>query len=802
MIVYKDSVKNFINQCNIDGTSALDIGDIVSQRMRLSGIGGFDKSQVNAWKASLPELAKVLQDSDINEECHVAVEYKMHQSNDRIDFLICGKDDSGSKNVVVIELKQWSYAASSNKKCFVYTNGGRGQGDYWHPSYQAANYSNILKNFNEYIRDNGVSLPACSYLHNMDKGYSQILDNITQFPLVSSAPVFYEGDSKELGDFINKYIKHPDKALLYEIEDSRIVPSKYLADMLSSAIEGNDFFSYDEAQATAVSQIVFDVQDATYYDSKKTIIIKGGAGTGKSVVAINALGQLMQGNKKGRKKSTSKLNCIYVTSNAAPRNLYTEELIKDDFTKTAIRELFKYPTVCVGAKENLYDCVFVDEAHRIFDFKGGVGLKKDAHVLESIIKSARVSVFFIDSNQAVTTTDYATIDRIKAAAYNCHSKVVESPQLELKTQFRISGGSEYISFIRTFLGYDSNTLLYKPKNYEFGICDSATELFKIISAKDKLLKKSENDSGKCRLVAGYTYEWDTKGSDRNDAGYDIILDNGNFKAKWNLRNSRVGDKYSWLNDPLSVSEVGCVHTCQGLDMNYCGVIIGKDLVYRDNKVCFDKKAIAKSDRNSGIKSADDTTAENLIRNTYYVLLTRGMLGTYVYCEDEALREYLKSFVNPDDKVIKEIELNYEKTPYSVEDDLVYIPVVGEIAAGKGLDAVQNFSGTYPVARRYINSLEPGKYFFLKVEGNSMINVGIESGDLVLIRHSSWPQRGNIVAFLIDGIGATLKTFYPEDDRVRLQPENPDFDPIYVDNDRIENGEARYLGVKTKLIKAK
>ena len=146
------------------------------------------------------------------------------------------------------------------------------------------------------------------------------------------------------------------------------------------------------------------------------------------------------------------------------------------------------------------------------------------------------------------------------------------------------------------------------------------------------------------MVAGYTYEWISKGQFRAGFDYDIILDNEEYMAKWNLRCNEVGTDYSWLNDPDSVKEVGCIHTCQGLDMNYCGVIIGKDLQYKDGEIAYCKDQIAKSDRASGIRTADDAIAKKLIRNTYYVLLTRGMLGTYVYCEDEGLREYLKSFL--------------------------------------------------------------------------------------------------------------------------------------------------------------
>ena len=638
MIIYRESIGTFISQC-FDGSSALSIGDVISDQMRVNGINYFGDSQVNAWNASLPEMAQVLQASNLDRDIDVAIEYKLVQSRDRIDFLICGDDESGNENVVVVELKQWSQARPTHKQYFVNTFGGGGDGDYWHPSYQAYNYAQILHNFNEYVREKKVGLPSCSYLHNMAEGNSVLLDDVKRYPLVESAPVFYHGQAKRLGAYISKYVKKPNKKLLYLIEDSRIVPSTYLAKMLTSAIKGNPFFSYDESQATSVAQIVETAVDSAKYGGKRTIIIKGGAGTGKSVVAVNALGQMINNREAGHR-----LNAVYVTANKAPRTLYTEELVAGDYRKSSISGLFKYPTVFCRLGEDAYDCALVDEAHRVFDFKGGVGIKSGTHVLDDIIKASRVSVFFIDEDQAVTRTDFATIERIRDAAARMHSKVIEGPALELKTQFRVTGGEMYISFIQSFLGYNHDVTTYHPDKYEFKVFDCAADMQAAIEAKDDLYNEGRTVSGKCRMVAGYTYEWVSQGQFRDGFDYDIILDDEGYMAKWNLRCSEVGADYSWLNDPDSVKEVGCIHTCQGLDMNYCGVIIGKDLQYKDGQLIYCKKQIAKTDRASGIRTADDETAKRLIRNTYYVLLTRGMLGTYVYCEDEGLREYMKGFL--------------------------------------------------------------------------------------------------------------------------------------------------------------
>jgi len=252
MIIYRENVRTFISQC-LDGAAALDIGSIISNQMRLCGINYFGESQVKAWNASLPEMARVLQYSDLDKDIDVAVEYKLVQSRDRIDFLICGNDDNDHENVVVVELKQWSQVRPTRKQYFVNNFGGGGEGDYWHPSYQAFNYAQILHNFNEYVRENKVGLPSCSYLHNMAEGNSVLLDDIKRYPFVENAPVFYKGQKERLASYISEFVKRPNKGLLYQIEDSRIVPSKFLAKMLSDAIKGTSFFSYDEAQATSVA---------------------------------------------------------------------------------------------------------------------------------------------------------------------------------------------------------------------------------------------------------------------------------------------------------------------------------------------------------------------------------------------------------------------------------------------------------------------------------------------------------------------------------------------------------------------
>lgn len=650
MIIYRQSVENFINSCqilNVDG-ECIQIGNEIATAMRNAGISSFGDSQEKAWRRSLPFVAHALEKSAIDRNVDVAIEYKINQQKTRIDFLIYGMDDFGNKNVIIVELKQWSTASSSKKPEYVFAQVSHGNyEDHWHPSYQALNYANSIKNFNVYVRETPINLYSCSYLHNMEEENSILLEDEISFPLVKSNPCFLKDDTQKLIDFMEKYVKHQASGMLYQIDNSNLIPSDLLAHMLRDALKGNDFFSYDEAQRNAVSTIIAEVEDAKEYGYKKTIIVKGGAGTGKSVVAINTLGKLLN---RGHGKTP--FNCAYFTANSSPRVLYQDELIKEDYTKNDIKVLFKNPQILDKCKINDFDCGIFDEAHRIFDFKGGTGLTKDSHILEKTIIGCQVSVFFIDEDQAVNVDDYATIDRIKELAKKHHSKVIMGPDLELTSQFRCLGGETYTSFIKSLLDYNSDNLKFniKQNKYDFKVFDSPKEMFDAIKEHD--LKEQEriclrdgklfNDfsvSGKCRLVAGYTHNWISKGEDRNGPSFDFEYSDG-YKVKWNLYKK---GEYSWANDPMSVTEIGCIHTSQGIDLNYCGVIIGKDMTYKDGTIQINTETHPSMDR-SFFKNTDRELVKKIIRNTYYVLLTRGIKGCYVFCEDKALNEHLKSLI--------------------------------------------------------------------------------------------------------------------------------------------------------------
>lgn len=644
-IVYQESLSKFIQSCLVTNS----IADEVKQGMYNAGYPHVMDNWITSWKNSLPAIAKALKDSSIDKDIDVAVEYRLKNSLERLDFLIYGVDENNKKNMVIVELKQWSEVEKCESLNSVHTMVAKGHfEDHFHPSYQARCYAGQLKSFNEYVQKENMGIEACSYCHNMDPGYGTIMQDISLFPFVPESPSFLEGDAQKLRSFVEKYVSKKCHNILYEINNAKTIPSDDFAKLIREALKGNQMYTLDMSQANALRTIVDSVRDAHEYNEKKTIIVKGGAGTGKSIIAINALGSLNSPDKK-----SDRITTMFVTVNAAPKKVLYNALIKGKEFKTGdLASLFKYPTAFAKSQTNEIPCLLIDEAHRIFKMKGGVGLKSGTNMLERLIDAAKISVFFIDDNQAVTKDDYATIDIIKEIAKKCHSRVVMGPELELTGQYRVQGGAEYIEFIKSFLGIKNEEVKYDTHNnsYEFKVYDDPNEMFERIKKLDTESREkqaAENGdlsfakyNGRCRTVAGYCYEW-VSSPETRDGVNDVIIEKASFAKKWNLRYGSGLKAYSWADDPLSVDEIGCIHTCQGIDLEYCGVIIGKDITYENGKIVFHKNAHTSSDL-AGIRTANDIDAETWIKNTYYVLLTRGIRGTFVYCEDDALRDFLKS----------------------------------------------------------------------------------------------------------------------------------------------------------------
>jgi len=579
------------------------------------------ESEYSSWRNSLGNaMYHAMNTPDIPGDAGVAIEYRVNGRAFRIDFMLSGKNVAGQESLFIIELKQWTDIQYSDLSEHVRTYLGGGLRDTPHPSYQAWSYLSHLKMYNEYIYESKVSVNACAYLHNCED--LRVLNSSRYEEKLKEVPVYIKGQSDQLRATIKQNITEGTGTdLLKRIDAAVIRPSQQLADSVGSMLKGHEEFVLLDEQKTILEKIV-NASNECLTGQKRVLIINGGPGTGKSVISINALARL----------TGQRLNVKYVTPNAAPRAVF-ESKLKKIFGKADIRNLFSGSGSFTESEHSSFDTLIVDEAHRL-KMKSGMFKNLGENQVKEIIDSAKTSVFFIDEAQKVTWSDVGEISMIEEQA-KLAGALVE--RLELTSQFRCSGSDDYMAWLDETLGVGpGSTHYFTLEKFDFQIFDNPLEMHNKIKEKNKINNKS-------RVVAGYCWDWI---SQKQPELKDITIDEFDYQATWNL----TSDGSEWIISAKSVEEVGCIHTCQGLEVDYIGVIIGKDLAVVDGILGTYASARAKTDASlkGYIKERKvdpigaDLKADELIRNTYRTLMSRGMKGCYVYFVDKATADYFKN----------------------------------------------------------------------------------------------------------------------------------------------------------------
>lgn len=621
MLVYEGIKSGFIND--------VDLG-IIADKIRNKYIEVVKKRpsapEFNSWKNSMQYMRGVLSDNDIPNNTGIAIEYNIPPTGCRIDFMMSGYNKNKS-NVVIVELKQWDKATEVKDMNGIYkvnTFTGGGLRDVNHPSYQAMTYANLIRDYNESVQLKDINVIPCAYLHNyyFEDDDTLLSDDYKEY--TDQAPLFGHSDVIKLRDFIKKYIEDGDDGdILYEIDNGRIRPSKMLQDSLRNMLKGNKEFYMIDNQKIVYEYALRNAIDTVSANDKNVMIVRGGPGTGKSVLAVNLLVELNNRN----------MTCFYVTKNAAPRSVYANKL-RGDYTQTYINHLFQGSGSFIDEERNKLDCLVVDEAHRL-NAKSGMFQNKGENQIKEIINAAKFSIFFIDENQKVTLKDIGSEDLIRRFAKEQGAGIYT---FDLDSQFRCNGSDGYIAWLDRILDIkDTANFDIDGFDYDFRVLDDPNDVRRLIEEKNKINNKS-------RIVAGYCWNWISEGKNNSNV-HDIQIPEYNFEMSWNLGNSTT-----WAIDSESINEVGCIHTCQGLEFDYIGVIIGDDLRYENNHIVTDYTKRAKTDTSlNGIKKiakeqgqeVANKIADNIIKNTYRTLMTRGMKGCYVYCTNKELAKYLK-----------------------------------------------------------------------------------------------------------------------------------------------------------------
>lgn len=578
------------------------------------------KNEILSWRNSMGYMNNALMHSDVPEDAGVAIEYRIPLTSNRIDFILTGEDENRNPVAVIIELKQWSEVEATEKDAVVVTFVGGAKREVMHPSYQAWTYASLIADFNSAVQDDQIELAPCAYLHNCLSG--DVIQSDFYAEHTDKAPSFVRGDTEKLKQFLQRYIRYGDSSdVLYRIENGKLKPSKGLVDHLFSLLHGSQEFKLIDAQKLVYETSLALVEKAQK-GRKQVLIVEGGPGTGKSVVAINLLVEL----------TTRRRLVHYVTRNSAPREVY-ESVLTQSFKKTRIRNLFKGSGAYMDSPPNDMDTLVVDEAHRLNE-KSGFMQNLGENQIKEIITAARASIFFIDEDQRVTLKDIGEKAEIRRWAEQCGAEVHE---LELESQFRCNGSDGYLSWIDNTLQIreTANQTLVSI-DYDLQVCDTPNDL------RDLIFEKNA-EANKARMVAGYCWDWKGK---KDPSVMDVNIPEHGFAMRWNLDK----DGPLWIRMPDSVSEVGCIHTCQGLELDYVGVIIGPDLIVRDGVLITDAAKRSSQDRSvhgykKMLKEDPDRArrmADQVIKNTYRTLMTRGQKGCYLYCTDPETNEYFRA----------------------------------------------------------------------------------------------------------------------------------------------------------------
>ena len=661
---YDDAMINRVLYKETQAQFAKDVEkNIVYQKMihcaEESGIHS-SENEIASWTNNAPHISKILYDAGISDS-YVTFEFLVPFSRKRIDCVIYGKGHDDSQNVVHIELKQWSnngvklaesdgnfIANEKNDEVFFNVTAYTGHANriVAHPSQQVKGYHGYLSNFIEVISNRELQLTGLAYCYNYlkndPKHHSYLFDEQYK-DLLEKFPTYAKDQKKELVEKLSLLLKNGDGLSVFnKMMSSPVRPSKKLLSEVSTMIEqGNtSAFSLLEDQIVARNIILDKIRPVLNGNehelSKNVIIVKGGPGTGKTVIALHILAELAKLSKNGRG-----FNVQYATKSKP-----LLEGVKHQVRPNA-RLLFKNVTsyVPASAEENSVDVLLVDEAHRIQKSPNTQYTRPerrtDLPMVDTIIRSAKITVFFIDDKQAIRGVEIGSADLIREASERWGAKVEEC---ELKSQFRCNGSDNYMDWMEQVLYNKPITSVFNTSDFDLKIFDDPQEMY------GKLVEQNNVEGQTARLMAGFCWPWSKDVVD-GDLVKDVQI--GDFAMPWEtkdevpyqLLSKKYPKWYEWAYKPLGIEQVGCIYTAQGFEFDYAGVIIGGDLKFDriSGRIITDKSACKDPVLRQNVREAN-MTFDDYVRNIYRVLMSRGMKGCYLYIVDEPLREYLKQLL--------------------------------------------------------------------------------------------------------------------------------------------------------------
>jgi uncharacterized protein len=613
------------------GTSEQFIQDILENRLVDKLKNAYESyyyklarpQEVVSWTNSLQFVKNVLEYASLKDNI-IVVEYELPYANRRIDCLLFGNGPDGLSNTVIMELKQWSKVEGCDVENEVVTFTGGANRLEAHPSFQAQGYYTYLKDFVEVFGNGSLNLSAVSYCHNYSKKANVLFGPKFQ-PIIKDFPLFAKEDVRELAVYLKARLSAGHGLDVFnKFSNSPVGPTKKLLDHTSKMIKGQKVFNLLEDQLAAYYAILDRAKKASKLKNKCVLIVRGGPGTGKSVIALNVIAELL-----------SRGQVVYHATGSAA---FTSTLQK--IVGGRAKSMFKYFISFTRFEENSVDVLVCDEAHRIRAKSISRYMPKAQRTnkpqVDELIETAKVSVFFIDDYQVVRPYEQGSTEMIRASAKRHGAEIFE---FELKTQFRCSGSDGYLNWLDNALGIreTANLKLTENEKMDFRIFGSPRALY------DAIRKKNEERPNSARMAAGFCWPWSNPKPD-GTLVEDVVI--GDFKMTWEAKNDMkvapgIPEARLWAYDPNGVNQMGSIYTIQGFEFDYVGVIFGDDLAWNPNT-----KAWVGNPENSADAAVkrDKANFARYAKNAYRVLLTRGMMGCYVYFVDKDTENYFRSLI--------------------------------------------------------------------------------------------------------------------------------------------------------------
>ncbi|MDY9924879.1 DUF2075 domain-containing protein [Methanosarcina sp.] len=581
-------------------------------------------AEINSWRNSLKEISNVFVEADLTDH-GVILEYQLPLTSKRLDCLISGKDKNDNDNAIIIELKQWSKCREASGDNEVLTWVGGDEREVLHPSVQVAQYTMYLQDTHTafYADENPVFLNSCTYLHNYSYDSEDVIFSDKFSEIIKDYPLFTADNTDGLKGFLLTKLENGDGLeVLQKIENGKYKPSKKLMDHVGNLIKGKPEYTLLDEQLVVFDKVLSCVKNSFFDDQKKVVIVKGGPGTGKSVIAINLMSSLLLDG----------YNAQYATGSRA----FTETLRKIVGMRGSAQ--FKYFNSYMNEEQNSLDVLIADEAHRIRKTSNNRYTprerKSEIPQIEELIDVAKVLVLFIDDDQIVRPDEIGSVEFIKAYAKKNNCQIFE---YELEAQFRCNGSDGFVNWINNTLGIQktANIIWTQQEEFDFKIMSSPEEL------EASIIEKM-NDGFNGRLTAGFCWPWSQPNRDGTLVD-DVTI--GDFTRPWNAKQDAtklakgIPKASLWAYDLNGVNQIGCIYTIQGFEFDYVGVVFGKDLVYNFDTQRWEGHPEYSED--SVVKRSKDQFTD-LVKNTYRVLLSRGMKGCYVYFMDKDTENFFKS----------------------------------------------------------------------------------------------------------------------------------------------------------------